>query len=913
MVVGGAFMGTDEDSRELGLLSMPDDDFMIKSLAPQRFVQASQLKEYDFLKNHILLEIRATANDSGGEGPPGGRPKNMSTALYVYDGNRLTALEGPAGTKTLGDMLHAEAVNLDQMNAHELAKLFNRVTLGGHQIVFYRAADQKGDAHTLAFCLEDRSQCDEAMSTLANPSIEGSAKGGWKVHFSAVRMMAGCTPHQPHLLKYIFSISPQFEVTYQEKNQNLQSKYDVCPHVYATKTPYGDREIKALIAALSDDYSSTRSEAINALRELGSAAAPAVPAMIQCLRDKDKYDCLGYKYSVVELQLVGTLCQIVRKIAAGPVVKSATPALIPYLFDKKLRYMVIGALIHARPDPGVAATIIEVIEKMRVEGPGQYVRVVEGGFDFHGSELKAMFHLLRFLDPPAQSVIPYLEEIANTDKDLRPDAFTALQAIRSALGTKHGEDAVSFHIRNLTSQQGPDVVLDSLSALAGLNPLPEEVWPAFIELLSDPSPSTRRNVVRVINTIGPAAHPLLPELLGFGKSPHFEGFRCPDGYGQDRFYKTIAKIDPSGKLTIPYLQKALSDPSQSANAIQLLLRIGSPQCRELVKHLEGPLVYSVAFSPDGGTLASSGAGGIRLSDVPSGREDHIIARGSGNVYSLAYSPDGRTLACSYLMKPMTIKLWDVASDKEIATYSGQSMGPTKIAFTHDWHKLAGANRNFTITVWDLASGKASELPALAATHMVSALAFSPDGRTLASGGRVFTDGVTLRPDGSLQQAMGGRGAIILWDVASAKAIRTLATAIPTDLGEVRSLAFNPDGRILASGGDGSMKLWDVASGEEIRTVYKSSGAVTAVAFSPDGRTLASTGYDSRKLGLVAGPSIKLWDMASGNEIRTLPGHQFGTVALAFSPGGSILASGGAGGIKLWDVASGRERLPVVAV
>ncbi|HML22978.1 MAG TPA: c-type cytochrome [Aggregatilinea sp.] len=112
---------------------------------------------------------------------------------------------------------------------------------------------------------------------------------------------------------------------------------------------------------------------------------------------------------------------------------------------------------------------------------------------------------------------------------------------------------------------------------------------------------------------------------------------------------------------------------------------------------------------------------------------------------------------------------------------------------------------------------------------------------------------------------------------------------------VNSVAWSPDGTILASGSDDmTVRLWDVATGEEIRVLRGHEDYVNAVAFSPDGRTIASASYDG---------VVKLWSATSGQEIRQMEAKGADITDLAFSPNGKMLAASGLG-ILLWDVASG---------
>jgi WD40 repeat protein len=137
-------------------------------------------------------------------------------------------------------------------------------------------------------------------------------------------------------------------------------------------------------------------------------------------------------------------------------------------------------------------------------------------------------------------------------------------------------------------------------------------------------------------------------------------------------------------------------------------------------------------------------------------------------------------------------------------------------------------------------------------------------------------------------------------VASGSEVRTLEGHTQS----VNSVAFSPDGRLLASGScgqgnyiiictQGEIRLWEVASGREVRSLSGHTSWVNSVAFSPDGRLLASGSHDK---------TIKLWEVASGREVRSLTGHTDEVTSVAFSPDGRLLASGSRDEtIKLWDI------------
>ncbi len=281
--------------------------------------------------------------------------------------------------------------------------------------------------------------------------------------------------------------------------------------------------------------------------------------------------------------------------------------------------------------------------------------------------------------------------------------------------------------------------------------------------------------------------------------------------------------------------------------------------------------WSVAFAPDGRILASAAESGVlRLWDVASGREIATLRGHHDRIWSLTFSPDGRIVASAGA--DGTVRLWDVSSKSEIATLRGHQSWVLEVAFSPDGRSLASAGTDYSVAkLWDVMSRRET---ATFQTNQsfTAAVAFSPDGRLIATAG---SDGVQLR------------------DVTSGRETATLRG----HEGRVESLAFAPDGRILASAGDdGTVRLWDVSSGSETFTL-RQNGRIWTVAFSPDGAVLASTGLDG---------AVRLWDPKTGRQTAIFRGHQLEVYSVAFAPDGRILASaGGDGTVRLWDVQTGQ--------
>ncbi len=303
-----------------------------------------------------------------------------------------------------------------------------------------------------------------------------------------------------------------------------------------------------------------------------------------------------------------------------------------------------------------------------------------------------------------------------------------------------------------------------------------------------------------------------------------------------------------------------------------LARMGSVRLRH------ADWVSCLVFSADGKTFASGSRDRtIRLWDVATGKELCRLTLERGPVHSLMFSRDGRALASG---SGGSICCWSVRTRKKLWELQTHQANVRSGGFSADGKLFACGGTDGTVGVWELPTKK-KVFERRAHDDEIRSLSFAPDSKILATGSSDMRVG--------------------LWDITTGKQL----WQVKAHAGPISWVTFLSKGKILASAtGDlynlnpGAVKLWDATTGRELRRLVTQEEGVACLSVSADSKVLASGGCQD---------SIGLWDVTSGKQLCKIRGHGGRITCVSFSPDGKVLASGGEDqAIHLWNALTGKE-------
>jgi WD40 repeat protein len=353
---------------------------------------------------------------------------------------------------------------------------------------------------------------------------------------------------------------------------------------------------------------------------------------------------------------------------------------------------------------------------------------------------------------------------------------------------------------------------------------------------------------------------------------------------------TLVAFSPDGRNVLSY-------------GLENVLKLWDVTTGKLLQTIKGDQVYlkSVAFSPDGNAILLGSSRSFTTYDVATAQISRHFDADADGQSSVAFSPDGKLAASGSITH--AVKLWSLATGEMVRSFAGQTGPVGALALSPDGHSLlAGSvdgydfnqkrSKENRLRLWDVDMGTLTHTFA-GHRSLISAVAFSPDGRTVLSGAKSGF-GSSLA-DNTLR----------LWDLATTRLVRTLEGH---DFG-VTSAVFAADGSLVSVGADHKLKHWDVASGKLLRIgeIPNRRWSPRSVAISPDGANVATSSGFAGTYGDQ--DALRIWELNTGKLLRTFVTPSGIGRGLAYFPDGRgiLLGTSLAHSLQLLDLTTGKTK------